>query len=187
MAENKDTKKKKKYSLKEDLYDWLQCIVFVIVACVVLFVFVGRIVTVDGRSMNPTLYHGDKLVVSSIGRNYEQGDVVVFVAPDFDFTSGPLVKRIIATEGQVVEIDFSTGTVSVDGVPLDEPYIAELTVDMQDYDGPVTVPEGHVFCMGDNRNHSTDSRTDAIGCVDTREILGKAYFVLFPLKSIGTV
>lgn len=190
MEEHKETKEKKekeKPTLKQELYDWLQCIVFVIVACVVLFVFVGRIVTVDGRSMNPTLYHGDKLLVSNIDKDYEQGDVVVFVAPDFNYTSGPLVKRVIATEGQVVEIDVETGAVSVDGEVLDEPYIAEMIVDLQDYDGPISVPEGHVFCMGDNRNHSTDSRTDSIGCVDTREILGKAYFVLFPLKSMGAL
>ena len=177
--------KEQKPSLREELYDWLQSIVFVIVLCVLVFVFVCRIVTVDGRSMNPTLYDQDKLIVSNLFKNYEQGDIVVFDAPDFDYASGPLVKRVIATEGQVVEIDKETGTVYVDGEALDEPYIAEPIVDLQDYEKPITVPEGHVFCMGDNRNHSTDSRTNSIGCVDSREILGKAYLVLFPLKSFG--
>ena len=174
-----------KPSLREDLYDWLQSIVFVIVLCVFFFVFVARIVTVDGRSMNPTLYDQDKLIVSNFDKDYQQGDIVVFDAPNFDYVTGPLVKRVIATEGQVVEIDKDTGTVYVDGVALEEPYIAEPIMDLQDYEKPITVPEGHVFCMGDNRNHSTDSRTNSIGCVDTREILGKAYFVIFPLKSIG--
>lgn len=182
-----EQKKEKEYDLKADAYDWLQSIVFVIVACVLVFVFLCRIVTVDGRSMNPTLYDGDKLLVSNVVHRYEQGDVVVFDAPDFDYVTGPLVKRVIATENQVLTIDRETGEVSVDGVKLEEPYIAELIVDFQDYDGPITVPKGHVFCMGDNRNHSTDSRTNSIGCVDTREILGKAYLILFPLKSFGTL
>lgn len=182
-----EQKKEKEYNLMADLYDWLQSIVFVIVACVLVFVFLARIVTVDGRSMNPTLWNGDKLLVSSLSKTYERGDIVVFDAPNFDYVSGPLVKRVIATEGEILSIDKSTGEVSVNGVLLDEPYIAELIVDFQDYDGPITIPEGHVFCMGDNRNHSTDCRTNSIGCVDTREILGKAYLVLFPLKSFGTL
>ena len=182
MAEQK---KEKQSNLRADLYAWLQSIVFVIVACVLVFVFLGRIVTVDGRSMNPTLIHGDKLLVSNISHHYERGDIVVFDAPDFDYVSGSLVKRVIATEGETISIDFDTGAVSIDGVELEEPYIAEMIQDFEDYTEPITVPEGHVFCMGDNRNHSTDSRTTSIGCVDTREILGKAYLVLFPLKSFG--
>ena len=135
--------------------------------------------------MNPTLLHGDRLIVSNLSKNYEQGDVVVFVAPEY--MDEPLVKRIIATEGQLVEINFDKGIVKVDEQVMYEPYIAELTVDAQDYDGPIEVPEGCVFVMGDNRNRSTDSRTDEIGCVDTRYILGKAYFVMFPVKSFGGI
>lgn len=179
-------KTEKQSDLRQDLYDWLQSIVFVIVACVLVFVFLGRIVTVDGRSMNPTLIHGDKLLVSNLSHHYERGDIVVFDAPDFDYVSGSLVKRVIATEGETLSIN-GDGQVLIDGEILDEPYIAELIVDYEDYTDPITVPEGHVFCMGDNRNHSTDSRTNSIGCVDTREILGKAYLVLFPLKSFGTL
>lgn len=181
------TEQEKENDVRSDIYDWLQSIVFVIVACVLVFVFLGRIVTVDGRSMNPTLYDGDKLLVSNLVQNYERGDIVVFNAPDFDYVSGPLVKRVIATENETISIDFASGQVYINDVALDEPYIAELIADFQDYDGPITVPEGCVFCMGDNRNHSTDSRTSSIGCVDTREILGKAYLILFPLKSFGRV
>lgn len=172
-------------TVKAELYDWAKSIVFAIIACVLLFVFCVRVVTVDGNSMNPTLLSGDKLIVSNLSKNYERGDVVVLVAPDF--MDEPLVKRIVATEGQLVEINFDKGVVKVDGVEIYEPYIAELTTDKQDYDGPIEVPEGCVFVMGDNRNHSTDSRTDTIGCVDTRYILGKAYFVAFPVKSFGAV
>ena len=172
-------------TVKAELFDWLQSIVFAIIACVLLFMFVARVVTVDGSSMNPTLLHGDKLIVSNLSKNYEQGDVVVLVAPEF--MDEPLIKRVIATEKQLVEINFDKGIVKVDGEELYEPYIAELTNDAQDYDGPIEVPEGCVFVMGDNRNHSTDSRTEEIGCVDTRYILGKAYFTMFPLKSFGAV
>ena len=172
-------------SVKAEIFDWLQSIVFAIIACVLLFMFVARVVTVDGGSMNPTLLHGDRLIVSNLSKNYEQGDVVVFVAPEY--MDEPLVKRIIATEGQLVEINFDKGIVRVDEQVMYEPYIAELTQDAQDYDGPIQVPKGCVFVMGDNRNRSTDSRTDEIGCVDTRYILGKAYFVMFPVKSFGGI
>ena len=175
----KETEETVELSVKAEVFDWLQSIVFAIIACVLLFMFVARVVTVDGGSMNPTLLHGDRLIVSNLSKNYEQGDVVVFVAPEY--MDEPLVKRIIATEGQLVEI------VKVDEQVMYEPYIAELTVDAQDYDGPIEVPEGCVFVMGDNRNRSTDSRTDEIGCVDTRYILGKAYFVMFPVKSFGGI
>ncbi len=172
-------------TVKAEVYDWIKSIVFAMIACVLIFVFVAKVVTVDGGSMNPTLLHGDKLLVTNHVKAYEQGDIVVFVAPNF--MDEPLIKRVIATEGQLVEINFKKGIVKVDGVELDEPYIAEPTEDEQDYSGPIEVPEGCVFVMGDNRNHSTDSRTNAIGCVDTRYILGEAKFVLFPLKSFGTI
>ena len=172
-------------SVKAEVFDWLQSIVFAIIACVLLFMFVARVVTVDGSSMNPTLLHGDRLIVSNLSKNYEYGDVVVFVAPEY--MDEPLIKRVIATEGQLVEINFDKGIVKVDEQELYEPYIAELTADAQDYDGPIQVPTGCVFVMGDNRNRSTDSRTDEIGCVDTRYILGKAHFVMFPMKSFGVV
>ena len=172
-------------SVKAEIFDWLQSIIFAIIACVLLFMFVARVVTVDGGSMNPTLIHGDRLIVSNLDKTYEQGDVVVFVAPEF--MDEPLIKRIIATEGQLVEINFDKGIVKVNEEELYEPYIAELTTDEQDYDGPFEVPKGCVFVMGDNRNHSTDSRTEEIGCVDTRYILGKAYFTMFPVKSFGVV
>ena len=90
-------------------------------------------------------------------------------------------------EGQTVDIDFDRGIVYVDGEPLDEPYIAELTTDPIDFTGEITVPEGCVFVMGDNRNHSTDSRYSVIGCVDERCIMGKVYFTIYPLKNFGSV
>ena len=96
------------------------------------------------------------------------------------FGDEPIVKRIIATEGQTVDIDFEKGIVYVDGEPLAEDYVNDLTYYEADFDGEVTVPEGCVFVMGDNRNASSDSRDSRIGMIDTRSILGKVYFVVLP-------
>ena len=98
-----------------------------------------------------------------------------------------LVKRVIATEGQVINMDFDNGIVYVDGVPLEEDYIMELTTNKIDFIGPQTVPEGCVFVMGDNRNASTDSRKKEIGMVDNRLILGRAYAVVYPLSQVRLI
>ena len=172
-------------TVKAELYDWAKSIIFAVIGCILLFMFCVRVVTVDGNSMLPTLRTGDQLIVSNLGKDYEAGDIIVLVAPEF--MNEPLVKRIIATEGQVVEINFDKGIVYVDGESLYEPYIMEPTRDKQDYNGSIEVPKGCVFVMGDNRNHSTDSRTATIGCVDTRYILGEAHLVAFPVKAFGRI
>ena len=168
-----------------DLFDWLQCIVTALVACVLIFVFIGRTIGVVGSSMVPTLEQGDRLIISKLFYTPQQGDIVVLQKDSF--ADYPLIKRVIATAGQTVDIDFDAGVVYVDGVALDEPYTAEPTVVREDFDEPVTVPEGCIFVMGDNRNRSTDSRTDSIGCVDTRLIMGKALLRLTPLSKFGTI
>ncbi len=168
-----------------DLFDWLQCIVTALVACVLIFVFIGRTIGVVGSSMVPTLEQGDRLIISKLFYTPQQGDIVVLQKDSF--ADYPLIKRVIATEGQTVDIDFDAGVVYVDGVALDEPYTAEPTVVREDFDEPVTVPEGCIFVMGDNRNRSTDSRTDSIGCVNTRLIMGKALLRLTPLSKFGTI
>ncbi len=168
-----------------DLFDWLQCIVTALVACVLIFVFIGRTIGVVGSSMVPTLEQGDRLIISKLFYTPQQGDIVVLQKDSF--ADYPLIKRVIATEGQTVDIDFDAGVVYVDGVALDEPYTAEPTAVREDFDEPVTVPEGCIFVMGDNRNRSTDSRTDSIGCVDTRLIMGKALLRLTPLSKFGTI
>ena len=114
------------------------------------------------------------------------GDIGVFKKNEY----GPdrsLVKRVIATEGQVINMDFDNGIVYVDGVPLEEDYIMELTTNKIDFIGPQTVPEGCVFVMGDNRNASTDSRKKEIGMVDNRLILGRAYAVVYPLSQVRAI
>lgn len=163
-----------------DLYEWTQALVGSVLAVVLVFTFLIRLIGVDGRSMVPTLQNGDRLLVLSslLDHDYEYGDIVVL--REESFLEEPIVKRVIATEGQTVDIDFEAGIVYVDGEALDEPYINEPTYMEEGTEFPLTVPEGGIFVMGDNRNHSSDSRDSRLGTVDTRCVLGKAVFLAFP-------
>lgn len=188
MKKSKDKVKKPepaktKTTTRGEIYDWMQSLVFALIICILVFVFLFRIVDVSGDSMNPTLTNGDKLVVSDVFYKPKQGDIVIFRKDEYKPEA--LVKRVIATEGQTVEIDFDRGRVYVDGELLDEPYIAEPTRNQHDFKGAQTVPEGCVFVMGDNRNASSDSRKAEIGMVDERLIVGKVLLRVFPLDSIG--
>ena len=158
-----------------DLYEWAQALV-----CSVLATFVIRLIGVDGHSMVPTLQDGDRLLVlnAMLDNDYEYGDIVVLRKDTF--LEEPIVKRVIATEGQTVDIDFVSGAVYVDGELLEEDYINEPTYVEEGTEFPLTVPEGSIFVMGDNRNHSSDSRSSDLGTVDTRYVIGKAVFLLFP-------
>jgi signal peptidase I len=149
-----------------------------------LFTFAVRLVNVDGPSMRETLQDGDMLLVlnSALCGSYDRGDIVIFQTPEFE--DGQLiVKRVIATEGQTVDIDFVSGTVYVDGQPLEEPYIREPTWLDEGLEFPVTVPEDCVFVMGDNRNNSKDSRYAGLGPIDTRHIVGQAVVLALPGKT----
>lgn len=173
-------------SLKLDLYFWLQALVMALVALILIFTLVGRIIGVDGSSMVPTLHHGDMLILQSLGYKPRQNDVVVLTKESF--MEQPIVKRVIAVGGQTVDIDYTENTVYVDGVALDEPYINELMEDL----GPESithaeVPEGSIFVMGDNRNHSSDSRSPRLGVVDERYVLGRALMVLLPVQDFGVI
>ena len=174
-------------SLKLDLYFWLQALVAALVLLILVFTFVGRIIGVSGSSMVPTLHNGDMLLLQSIGYTPKQGDVVV-LTKEFDAAEGPIVKRVIATGGQHVVIDYAAGTVSVDGEVLDEPYINEpMMQPMGESLTDVVVPEGSIFVMGDNRNHSSDSRDVTLGTVDERYVLGRAIWVLLPFQDFGAI
>jgi signal peptidase I len=168
----------RKRTARAEAYDWLQCIVSAMLICVLIFVFLARVVGVIGSSMNPTLNDGDMLIISDLFFTPKQGDIVVLRKESFK--DEPLVKRVIAVAGQMVDIDFNEGVVYVDGKALQEDYAAEPTLRQLDFSGPVTVPEGTVFLMGDNRNDSTDSRSSRIGFVDVRYIMGKAYLLVLP-------
>lgn len=175
--------------LVSELYDWVEIFVITISLIFVIFTFFARIAYVDGPSMNETLHDKDTLVVSNLLYTPKQGDIIVFQSPDSGIAGG-IVKRVIATAGQTVDIDFDTWTVTVDGEKLDETYVNfEEGRKMRSFDVtfPVVVPEGTVFAMGDNRNHSNDSRGSQIGFVDTRFIFGHVLFRLTPLSNIGTI
>ena len=163
-----------------DLYEWMQALVCSVLVVVLLFTFVVRLIGVDGHSMVPTLQDGDRLLVlnSILYDDYQYGDIVVLRKESF--LAEPIVKRVIATGGQTVDIDFETGSVYVDGELLKEDYINELTFLEEGTEFPLTVPEGSIFVMGDNRNNSNDSRDYRLGTVDTRYVIGKAVFLAFP-------
>lgn len=173
-----NTTEKKKYGPDGLIYDVVSIFTTALVIIAMLFTFVIRFVGVDGSSMEPTLSDGDWLVVSAINNNIQVGDIVISTQPN-SFNE-PLVKRVIAKGGQTVDINFESGDVIVDGKKLDEPYIKELTRTSEGVSFPLTVPEGTLFLMGDNRNGSTDSRSDLVGCVDERYVLGVVRFRLAP-------
>ena len=177
--------KKKKDNSAEDMLDWLEMLITVFFAVVLVFTFIFRIAIVDGESMVPTLEDKDKLVVSHLFYEPEDGDVVIVNSKGLGKV---IVKRVIATENQTVDVDYSEGKFYVDGQLLDEPYINEPTItDFGFHDYPVTVPAGHVFVMGDNRNHSTDSRAESVGFVDKSDIMGKAVFRIWPFNKLGAL
>lgn len=184
MSENEQDKREEEKDSEEksgrEAYEWVQALVCSVLAVVVIFTFVIRLIGVDGHSMVPTLQNGDRLLVlnSMLYDDYKYGDIVVLRKESF--LTEPIVKRVIATEGQTVDIDFANGIVYVDGVALEEDYINDLTYTDEGTEFPLTVPEGSIFVMGDNRNRSDDSRNSALGTVDTRYVIGRAVFLLFP-------
>lgn len=174
-------KEKEKTTPMSFLYDVISVIATAVIAVSVAFLFFFRTVGVVGSSMFPTLHDGDRIVLTSTYFEAQQGDIVVTCQPvGNEKFPDTLVKRVIATEGQTVDIDFEKGIVYVDGVALDEPYIYEATNDKEDFDGPVTVPEDCVFVMGDNRNNSVDSRDNRVGFIKEEYIMGKAMFRVVP-------
>lgn len=172
----------KKKKLQLNVYDFASIIMAAFIIIAVIFTFFFRLVGVKGQSMESTLHENDWLITMQ-RQEYVYGDIVVITEPNY--FNEPLIKRVIATEGQTVDIDYASSTVYVDGVALEEHYINEefILQNSDDVPFPYTVPEGKLFCMGDNRNHSTDSRSTLIGAVDERYILGKAVIRVLPFGS----
>ena len=194
-------KEEEKGSFLNDLLEITESVFLSIFVVLLIFTFVARPVTVDGRSMYPTLEDEDKLIMNNLFYSPEAGDIVIIENNDsYVYREGTtelvkgkglgkrIIKRVIAVGGQTVDIDFTTGTVKVDGEVREEPFIAELTAaDLGAFDYPVTVPEGYVFVMGDNRNNSTDSRDGHVGFVKKEDIMGEAVFRFYPFNKFGFI
>ena len=178
---------------KDNKPDWkkstvlyIHDLVYLLAGIVLVFLLVFRVIVVNGSSMYDTLMDGDYLLLLSnvFYQEPEHGDIVVISKETFD-NGKPIVKRVIAKEGQTVDIDFDKGIVYVDGVALQEDYIYTLTTVDEGVAFPLTVEDGCIFVLGDNRGVSLDSRNPSVGQVDTREVLGKAIFLIYPGDNKG--
>lgn len=192
--------KQEKEPFLHSAYDFAEMLVLAVIIVFLLFMSVARPCRVDGTSMNNTLEHGEMLLISKLFYTPTQGDIVVFHQTseiDIRFNE-PIVKRVIAVGGQHVKINTDLGKVYVsddelftEDEVLNEDYIYLDVGYWEDHYGideqVVSVPEGSVFVMGDNRNNSADSRYFVIGPVDCRRILGKVILRLTPLSKFGTV
>ncbi len=193
--ETENTKQKEPISITKEAFEWFEVVVSAMLAVVIIFTFVFRVATIVGDSMKDTFYENEKIIITDWFYTPKVGDVVVVSRNarneyQTDDGEGPIIKRIIATEGQTVDIDFERGIVYVDGAALEEPYTRTPTNLRYDVQFPVRVPENHVFCLGDNRNESLDSRSSRIGnggMIDERYILGKAVFRVFPFERFGGI
>lgn len=185
-SEKKKKKKEEKLGWKKSLVLYLHDLIYLILVILLLFLLLFRIIVVSGDSMYSTLLDGDYVLLLSnlFYQNPQQGDIVVISKDCFD-NGKAFVKRVIATQGQTVDIDFESGTVYVDEVPLVEPYINGLTTDDRGVSFPLVVEENCLFVLGDNRGVSLDSRAPEIGLVDEREVLGKAIYLMVPGTSHG--
>ncbi len=181
---------------KKEVFEWLDVVISAIIVVVIMFTFVFRVATIEGDSMQNTLYEGEKVIISNFFYEPQTNDIVVIsrnaenIVGEASDSSLPIIKRIIAVEGQTVDIDFNRGLVYVDGEVIDDSY-AKTPTNLCYNDGvefPVKVPENCVFVLGDNRNDSLDSRSAKIGkngMVDERYILGKTILRIYPFDKVG--
>lgn len=189
IAETDITKEAKttSYGAVTSVFEWVQPLLVALVCVTLLLTFVFRQVTVSGSSMYDTLENGDRLIVTNMFYEPQVGDIVVIShGQSYDHA---LIKRVIALEGQKLSINFETGYVVVDGVLLDEKYITGKTIEdpRSPLEVPSVIPEGYVYVMGDNREHSSDSRNTNIGLIKKSDIVGKAQFRIFPFNSFGSI
>ena len=174
------------FNLTAFVFEWANAAMVALIAVMLLLTFVFRQVTVSGTSMTDTLSPDDRLIISNFMYKPKYGDIVV-ISHGNNYKD-PIIKRVIATEGQALSINYDTGDVSVDGVILDEPYIKGKTIKLRHpTDIPDRIPEGYVFVMGDNREGSLDSRSTEIGMIPVENIIGKAEWRVYPFTSIGSV
>lgn len=189
----------RKDKVKADIYDWIEVFVSALAIVVIMLSFVLRIATVKGHSMERSLSDSQVVVMSNMFYTPAQGDIIV-IQQNGGYFETPIVKRVIATGGQTLSIDFEKWEVKVDGNVIDESsyvYFRNTSMDVEEYysvydayldtNGVMTVPEGYLFVMGDNRNESSDSRSIYVGFVRESEVLGKVIFRMFPINKIGAV
>lgn len=178
---NKAETPEEKMDWKKSIVLYLHDVIYMLSVILIIFLLIFRVIVVSGSSMRTTLVDGDYLLLfgNFLYGKPEYGDIVVVSKEGYD-DGKPIVKRVIATQGQTVDIDFDAGIVFVDGQALDEPYVNTPTNLPEGVSFPLQVEENCYFVMGDNRNNSRDSRSPEIGQVDRREILGKAFFLMFP-------
>ncbi|MBQ3929092.1 MAG: signal peptidase I [Clostridia bacterium] len=188
MKSSKKNEKKQeemeKPSFSFCVYDWAKTIITMLVFVMLILTFVFRQVTVSGPSMNDTLHNADRLIITNFMYQPHNGDIII--ASHGDFYEDAIVKRVIATQGQKIRIDYENSKVYVNGKELDEPYAKGKTIMLSDMlDIPDVIPEGYVFVMGDNRENSVDSRSREIGLIPVQNIIGKAIFRVYPFDTFG--
>lgn len=178
-----DAKQKTKKSFEHTAVELVSIVSTSIVAIMVIFTFAFRIVGVNGPSMEETLQNGDWLVVSAFITEPERGDIVIITQPNA--FNEPIVKRVIAIEGDTIDIDFENATVKINDKIINEPYLGSPTnLDEGAWNYPITLEEGQVFVMGDNRMHSSDSRSPDIGLIQENYILGQVLMRFSPIDQI---
>ena len=186
-SSKKETKKEEnEFTLSQLLFDWLGTLLMAIVVILLVMTFFLRQITVKGHSMDDTLQTQDRLVVASFMYEPKNGDIVV--VSHGESYNEPIIKRVIATEGQRLQINYENDEVIVDGVVLKEDYIKGRTIKLQNPTAiPDVIPKGYVFVMGDNREDSLDSRSTRIGLIPVENIIGKAFWRIQPFDNFGSL
>lgn len=196
LNENTALEKRKecKKSIADGILDWLESFVFAVFVVVLIFTFVLRTVVVVGDSMNPNFTDEDRLIITHINLKPEKGDVLVMNSHGLNET---IIKRCVGTEGDKIRIDYNTNTVTVNGKEISNDYINGAMIDKigiydQEYEVDAgiyeyEVPENKIFVLGDNRNHSSDSRYYKVGFIDESDVLGKVVLRIYPFDAVGKV